>query len=422
MRSVERTAAGAEWRNYWPLAMAALIGYSAIGLQSYGISPFVAHLEQQFGWSRSQVMIGVSVSNAVGIFLNIVIGMIVDRFGSRRVALVGLFVMTGSFALLGTATGTLANWTLLWVLLAVGVVLVQSTVWTRALARRFDHARGMAFAVALSGTPIAAMILPVLSTALIGEYGWRGGFFGIAAIWLAVTFPIVFLFFREGRDSRDRAGTEAKAGPAEVPGLTFREGVRTRAFFRLLISFGCFSFYSMTIATNLVPLLSETGVGAMQAARIASIMGIVGIVARLSVGFLLDRFPGHIIGTGTLLMPVIGAAILLTDDPSIILLSIAVATFGAAIGAEIDVALYLATRHFGLKAFAALFSAIITFGALNAAIGPYVGGWLHDFSGDYDMLLMAIMAVMSIGALAMATLGRPPREWGRSGGSTILGH
>ncbi|HTH27275.1 MAG TPA: MFS transporter, partial [Sphingobium sp.] len=241
----------------------------------------------------------------------------------------------------------------------------------------------------------------------------RGGFIGVGAIWLAVSFPIVFLFFREGPRRRDAAVTQGE--PADVPGLTFRDGIRTRAFFRLLISFGCFSFYSMTIATNIVPLLAETGVGTIEAARIAAVMGVMGIFARLSVGFLLDHFPGHIIGTGTLLMPVLGCAILLTGDPGVILLSIAVATFGAAIGAEMDVALYLATRHFGLKAFAALFSAIITFGALNAAIGPYAGGRLHDLSGNYDTLLVTIMVVMSIGALAMATLGPAPRAWARMG-------
>lgn len=405
-------SAVAEWRAWWPLTLAALIGYSTIGLQSYGISPFVSHLEQEFGWSRAEVLIGVSISNAVGILLNIVIGMIVDRFGSRRVALLGLFVKTGSFALLGAATGTVLNWSLLWVVLAVGVVLVQSTVWTRALASRFDRSRGLAFAVALSGTPIAAMILPVLSTWLIVEFGWRLAFVGVGAIWLAVTLPIVFLFFRDAPASESQPGARQDQAPIVVPGLTMREGVRTRAFFRLLISFGCFSFYSMTVATNLVPMITEAGAGAMQAAGIASIMGLVGLIARLSVGVLLDRFPGHIIGTGTLLMPVIGCAIFLMDDPGTILLAVAVGTFGAAIGAEMDVALYLATRHFGLKAFAALFNAIITFGALNAAIGPFIAGWLHDLSGNYDTLLVAIMAVMTLGALAMATLGRPRHDWG----------
>lgn len=409
-----KPGAAAEWRAHWPLTLAALVGYSSIGLQSYGIGPFVIHLEREFGWSRADVLLGVSISNAVGIFLNVIVGLIVDRFGSRRVALIGLWVMVGSFGLLASATGALLQWALLWVILAVGVVLVQSTVWTRAVGAVFDRARGLAFAVALSGTPLASMVLPVLGTWLIEDYGWRAAFIGIAAIWIVITFPIVFLFFREkpGQRLGSQAGGDGGGSDAALPpGLSLREGVRTRAFYHLLLSFGCFSFYSMAIATNLVPLLAETGVSAVEAARIASVMGMVGIVARLSVGFLLDRFPGHIIGTVTLLLPVLGCAVLLVDSPGMILPAIAAGAFGAAIGAEIDVALYLATRHFGLRAFASLFNAIITFGAVNAALSPYVAGWLHDVSGNYDSLLVVVMIVMTIGALAMATLGRPKRSW-----------
>lgn len=404
--STSSPGGAAEWRAHWPLALAALVGYSTIGLQSYGISPFVTSLEHQFGWTRSDVMIGVSVSNAAGILLNIAIGLIVDRFGSRRVALTGLVVMTGSFALLGSATGTTPNWTVLWLIVAVGVVLVQSTVWMRALARHFDHSRGFAFAFALSGTSIMAIFLPKYATGLIQDYGWRMGFVGVAATWAVVTLPIVFLCFREDRGAR--IAPVAAAEPAQLPGLTFREGLRTRAFWLLVISFGCFSFFSMTVATNLVPLLAETGISAMEAAGIASVMGLVGIVVRLSAGFLLDRFPGNVIGAITLLLPVLGASILLLDAPGTILLGIAVGAFGAAIGAEMDVALYLATRHFGLKAFAALFNAVITFGAMMAAIGPFVGGKLHDLTGNYDAMLIAIVCIMTVGAAAMAGIGKTP--------------
>lgn len=410
MRGAERRSAGAEWRDYWPLTLAAMVGYSIIGLQSYAFGPFVSHLEAEFGWTRAQAMLGVSVSNAVGVFLNILIGMIVDRLGPRRVGLTGIFVKGGAFALLGTATGSLLNWSLLWGILAVGVVLVQSTVWTKAVAARFDQSRGLAMAVVLSGTPITAMIAPLLGTFLIENYGWRMGFVGVGLSWVVVSAPVVFLLFREG--NKGQAANGPNSAVINHPGLTLREGVRTRAFLCLMISFGAFSFYNMAIATNLVPLLSETGISPMQAAGIASIMGLAGIAARLLAGLMLDRWPGHIIGMVCQFLPVFGCAILLMDAPSGLLLSVAVASFGIATGAEMDAALYLATRHFGLKAFAALFGAIITFGAVNAAIGPYVAGRLHDSAGSYDSLLMVIMVVMTIGALAIGATGRPRHSWG----------
>lgn len=414
MRGAERRGPGTEWRDYWPLTLAAMVGYSIIGLQSYAFGPFVSHLEAEFGWSRADAMIGVSVSNAVGVFLNILIGIIVDRLGPRRVGLTGLFVKGGAFALLATATGSLLNWSLLWGILAVGVVLVQSTVWTKAVAARFDQSRGLAMAVVLSGTPITAMIAPVLGTFLIENYGWRMGFVGVGLSWVIVSVPVVFLLFREGNGAKVTAASTS--APVVHPGLTLSEGIRTRAFLGLMISFGAFSFYNMAIATNLVPLLSETGITPMQAAGIASIMGLAGIIARLLAGFLLDRWPGNIIGMVCQFLPVLGCAILLLDAPSALMLSVAVACFGIATGAEMDAALYLATRHFGLKAFAALFGAIITFGAVNAAIGPYVAGRLHDTAGSYDGLLMVIMVVMTIGAIAIGATGRPRHNWGLGSG------
>lgn len=397
----------AEWRAHWPLPVAAMLGYTALGLQSFGFGPFVSHVEQEFGWRRSEVMIGLSLSAAMGVLLNVVVGMIVDRIGPRRVGLTGLLVKTGSFALLATATGSLLNWSLLWLLVAVGVALVQSTIWTSAVAARFDKSRGLAMAVALSGVPLTAAVAPVIATWLIDGYGWRAGFVGVAAVWLAVTFPAVFFLFRGAHDPGVDEPTNAVAS---APGMSLREGVRTPAFFRLLISFGAFSLYNLAMAGSLIPLLGEKGVGGMQAAAIASLLGIVGIVSRLSVGFLLDRFPPPLLGFLTQFAPVIGCAILLLDAPSVLLLSLAVISFGIATGAEMDVAAYITTRQFGLRSFAALFGALITFGALNSAIGPYLAGQLYDHTGTYDAMLIGIMVLMTLGALAVLTIGKPSRD------------
>jgi MFS family permease len=408
----------AEWRKYWYLPTAAAIGFSTIGLQSYGLSPFVTHIEAEFGWSRSDVMLGLSLSNFVGVFLNILVGMIVDRFGPRHVALTGLVVKTGAFALLGTATGYLFNWLFLWVLVAIGIVLVQATVWTAAVATRFDLYRGSAFAVTLSGAGVTAALAPVIATWLIADYGWRVGFIGVGAVWLLVTFPVTLLFFRDARSEWRKPVAQAKeevTAPVELPGLTLGEGIRTLAFAQLAVSFVCYAFYNMTMAANLMPLLMETGQDQPSAARIAAVMGIVGIIARLSVGFLLDRYPGNIIGGISQILPVFGCALLLSDLPGIWPLIAAMVAFGIATGAEMDVTIYLASRHFGLKAFAALFGAVITCGAVAAAVGPITAGWMHDQSGNYDGLLILVIVVMSIGSLAIGSMRRPPDAYASVG-------
>jgi MFS family permease len=407
MEMGDKQAGLAEWRAYWTLPLAAMLGYSSIALQSYGISPFVAELEKAFGWDRSQVMLGVTVATLLGVVLNFVAGSVADRIGSRPVAITGLIVITGSFALCGTATGSSLNWMLIWAGIGIGTVLVQSTIWTRAIASRFDSARGMAFALALTGTPIASMILPALALALNARFGWRGGFAGVGLIWLAVVLPVVLLFFREApRVATPVAGTPE---PSAIAGHSVAAGLKTKAFYCLLISFSCFSIYSLGIATNLVPLLTEAG--ATSVASLAFAMGLAGIVARLTVGWLLDRFPGNIIGMFTLLTPLIGCSILLVGSPSNAMLAIAAISFGAAIGAEMDVALYLGTRHFGLKRFAALFGIVIGCAALLSSFSPWLAGKLHDMAGNYDLFLTMIMGVMTLGALAILLIGSKVPDW-----------
>jgi len=400
-----------EWRHYGYLPLVAALGYSVMGLQTYAIGPFIAPLEAQFGWSRAEVMIGLTISNAIGALLNMGVGVMVDRIGPRPVALTGIVFKAAAMMLLATATGALFNWSLLWVAVGFAATLLQAQVWTSAVASRFDRGRGFAIAVALCGTSFAAAVCPVLATWLIATQGWRAAFAGIGLIWLVVTLPVVFIAFRgrqdEAKARRARAASDHAAEPA-LPGMTVREGLRHPAFLKLLFAGFSYAFYTLAMSPNLVPILSEKGLGAMAAAGIASLMGWMAIGGRLSAGFLVDRWRAHLVGAGMFLLPVIGCALLLTGSTSLFLLAPAVAIVGLTIGAEFDVVIYLVSRHFGLRSFGTLMGAVLSAGALGGAIAPVLSGWVHDVTGGYDALLVGLMALMTLNAASIATLGPPP--------------
>ncbi|PRC49268.1 MFS transporter, partial [Mycobacterium sp. ITM-2017-0098] len=132
---------------------------------------------------RAETSIGLTIVGMAAAVAALPIGLMVDRLGPRRVGLVGVILMAGAFAILGTATGSLTNWLLLWAVVAFASFWVQTTVWTSAVASRFETSRGLAFAVTLSGGSLAAAVFPALATLLIGEWGWRGAFYGLAAGW-----------------------------------------------------------------------------------------------------------------------------------------------------------------------------------------------------------------------------------------------
>ena len=155
------SSAATEWRRFWFLPLAAALGYATSVIHVYALGPFIGPLTQEFGWSRAQISAGLTISALVSAAACIPVGMLVDRVGPRRVGLVGVLAMTAAFALLSTATGQFANWLLLWAVIAVGTFWVQATVWTSAVASRFERSRGLAFAITLSGASIAATVFPL---------------------------------------------------------------------------------------------------------------------------------------------------------------------------------------------------------------------------------------------------------------------
>jgi MFS family permease len=397
----------AEWREHWTLPLAAAFGYATAVLHTYGIGAFFEPVQQEFGWTRGFTSGGLTLAGVVAAIFSIPIGMLVDRLGPRPIALIGVVLMTAAFALLGTATGTTVNWFVLWGFIAFANLWLQSTVWTSAVATRFENSRGLAFAITMSGASISQMILPILATWLVASYGWRTGFVAVGAIWFALVFPMLFLFFRGARDVGTKGQASGSSQMEALSGLSVPEGLRSPAFYQLLVASGLFAFTAIGTIVHFVPILREAGASPAGAAAVAGLVGIFSLIGRLGTGFLLDRFPGHLVGAMIFTFPIIAAALLLYDGADPTSQAVAASIFGLTVGGEVDVIGYLASRHFGLKNFGVLFGALVGALALGVAFGPLAAGVAYDWYGGYAEFLMLTIGCMAVGALAVVTLGRP---------------
>lgn len=400
-------SAGGEWRKFWTLPFAAAVGYSTAVLHTYAIGPFMEPIGAEFGWSRAQLSAGITITGLAGAVFAIPVGIMVDHIGPRIVGLIGVALMTGAFALLGTATGDNANWLMLWSLLAFANLWLQATVWTSAVASRFQASRGLAFGVTLSGASLSAFVFPILATYLIDQYGWRTGFMAMGGIWVAVVLPIMLIFFRGAKDAGRKAAVEVTTPPPNVEGVSVGEGFRSPAFYKLFFASGFFTFTVLGVVVHLVPLLTAAGTERAAAAQVAALIGIFSIIGRLGTGWLLDRMSGRVIGAIIFVLPIGAAALLVLDAGNPLYQSVAAAIFGLTVGAEVDVIAYLASRQLGLKNFGVLFGAMVGALSVGVAFGPLTAGAAFDQYGSYAPFLMLTMALMALSALALATLGKP---------------
>ncbi len=400
--------AAAEWRSFWFLPFAAALGYSTSVIHVYSMGPFIEPLQQAFGWSRGQISFGLTIASFISAIFCVPVGILVDRIGPRRVGLIGVLLMSGAFALLGTMTGTTANWVALWVIVALGTLWVQATVWTSAVASRFEASRGLAFAITLSGAALSAAVAPVLAAWLIGGYGWRTAFVAMGGIWAALVFPFLLLCFRGAHDGGASQHATTTSPVKVLKGVTLSQGLRSPTLYKLLLASGLFSFTAIGAVVHFVPILTDSGATPLAAAGVAALVGVFSIFGRLGTGFLLDRFPGHIVGALAFMLPIVSALLLLFDGANPLSQAVAAAALGLTVGSEVDVIAFLAAKHFGLRNFGALYGALVMALSLGTAFGPLAAGTVFDRFDSYAPFLMLAIVLMGVSATALFSLGLAP--------------
>ena len=390
----------------WRVTAAAAAGIFFAALLVYTFPIFLVPLTEEFSWSRAQVSSAYGMTAMASALSAAPLGYLIDRVGARRVAIWCLALFGCVFASLAWLTPHLWHLYALFGLLGVLATGTSPVAYARAVSSWFLHRRGVALAVALSGGSLGGLVHPPATQILMGIVGWRSACLALGGLTLAVGVPIVVRFVRE-RPSAGR-GPEQAAGSASV-----RQGLKSRAFWILLLVIFCSSVIQSSTIVHLFALLTDRGVAASQAAIALSAFGGASVVGRLLTGWLVDRFFAPHASFALLVLAGLGT-FLLSGAESLAMGALAATLIGFGTSGESDVAPYLVSRYFGLRSFSLLYGFAWTASALAAAAGPIVMGLAFDATGSYATLLVRFAVVAS--AVAALMLLMPRYEMPRTSG------
>ncbi|MNF87202.1 Major Facilitator Superfamily protein [compost metagenome] len=163
------------------------------------------------------------------------------------------------------------------------------------------------------------------------------------------------------------------------------------------------------MVTNIVPLLQDRGLSALQASQVFSSFGVSLILGRLLVGYLIDRLWAPGVASLALLMPAFACGIFAYGDSSIALYTLATLLVGVGAGAEFDIAAFLIARYFGMRDYGRLFGAHLGLITAGAAISPLLFAGLFKLTGGYSAMLLFSFICFVVGPLLLLTLGGYPR-------------
>jgi MFS family permease len=418
--------------NWRPLA-AATAGLSAgLSLSAYTNAAMAPQFLAAFDWSRSDFALTGVIALLTFVFLP-VYGRLTDLFGVRRIALIGVTGLPVCWIGYALMSGPIWQYFAIHVaMIALGTTTTPA-IYSRLVAIRFDRARGLALAVAISGPPLlGALGVPALD-AVNQTLGWRWGCVAIAVAIAVVGFAALALAPRPNpaadpapadptgeTPSRGRDDTHRRTGAA------YRMIGRNPVFWILLAGILlCNLYHSVTTAQLGVVLGDSIGSG-NGVAVLVSIFAAAVIVGRFACGLALDRLPSHLVAAVAMGLPGLGCLLIATPWDGFAVLVVAVCCLGAAWGAEGDVVAYLVARRFRLTVYSTVLSILSAAIGVSSAVGAVVLSRTLQASDSFNgFLVFAGVAAFLGGALFLLSGSRrgepdpPPEGPVRSGTAAV---
>ncbi|MBL8628608.1 MAG: MFS transporter [Rhodospirillaceae bacterium] len=404
-----------EFKRGWRTLLACSVGNGSglSGIAYYTIGIFVVPLVAAFGWKRGETSIAASFLIVGTAITAPIIGSIIDKFGARRVALFSMLAISIGYAGLTQLGGQIAFFYAAWLLISLAGGGTTPVVWTRTVNIWFDKGRGLALGLALAGSGVAGVASPVLTAMVIQKYGWEAGYIALGLFIFFVSLPLLFIFFKDHKpgESHDAPPT---VGSELLPGMSLDEARKEVAFWKIAVGFFLVAGVISAMMINLVPLLIDRGVPQVEAAGIASIMGIAVLGGRVGIGFLLDRFHAPKVARTLLCLSGLGCFLLSLNNTPEWVVAISVLSLGFAAAAEVDLVAYLSSRYFGMKSYGKIYGWQLSSFYAGAALGPLCAGLAYDAFQSYLPMVYFAVACLVFGGIVIGTMGKAP-SFGRSG-------
>ena len=324
-------------------------------------------------------------------------GALADRIGTHRVAAAGALLAGGSLVAAG-AVGTL------WqadVALGLGFGLGLAVCYTPAVAAVqpwFDRNRGVASGIALSGTGLGTLLMPLLARWLIDGQGWRPA---LVVIGLAVA---AFGFLASNWIRRP-----AGAPPTSSLALSrraFRGLTREPSFRRLYVAGFLSSLVLLVPVVHMIPHAVRAGVAPHEAAWLISILGCGSLAGRLVLSHAADRLGRQ--GTLGALHIVLGLLFVIwTIKVGFVTVAFFAFAYGVCYSATIALRPAVIADHFPGPNLAAITGLHYTSSVLGPLVGPAAFGYSVDlWNSDLIASCVAAACLVAAGCFFAA---KPPR-------------
>jgi MFS family permease len=382
---------------YQAAVTAFVVLFCTVGIAVWGLPFYYDFMVQQFGWTRAQVTSGNALSKlVVGPIFGFLAGWVVDRFGPRRMMLIG--ILMAGVALVGLGwISSLGMFYFFYFFNALGYVCGGPLPNQVLLTGWFDRSRGKAMGFAYLGIGIGGATVPWISHALVQHFGWQAALRILGFAIIVVALPLALLL---KEPPRAIAGSAKPASP--------KAAFKQASFYLLTLGSMCSIAAVSGTQQNLKLFLSlDRHFTQRDAASVLSLVLAFSIGGRLLMGWLADRFSKKYVMLLTYLLVAAGIPLMFLGTTRLALY-ISAAVFGIGLGGDYMIIPLMTAEIFGIEILGRLLGVILTAGGIADAVAPWLIGRLRDATGSYYESCFVLVGMALLGGLAV--LGLPAQR------------
>jgi len=377
---------------------------------SQAFAVLIVVMRDNFGWSLTAIVLAYSLRSVIGALLSPWAGVMGDRYGAKKVMLVGAVLFVAGMLLLSTINQVWQLYLYYSLILGTAQALFQVNIPT-TVAAWFKSKLGIAVGLQQSAGGMGASVLAPGLAILLSRTDWQTAFLIIGAGGGVIIVGLLALFHSE---PADRGKLPYGAGEDdETPVARFTAAVtklRSQAFMKAARETRAFWFLPLVhhlgcvghsiIMVHGVFYATTRGVSLEAATFIISIYSLTSVASRFMVPVLADRMGAKGVMALAYLLQALSVLMLFWTQEAWQFYLFA-AVFGVGFGGEMSAFLVVNRQYFGMGPVRTVFGIQMMGAGLGMALGGLVGSVIYDVFGSYNVAWIVSLVTSFGGMLAI---------------------
>jgi len=370
----------------WRLPAVVLLGGCLISLIGFGVrSPFGLYLgpmTSTLGWSRETYALAMAIQNLLWGLGMPLAGALADRYGSVVVIAGGALVYALGILGMSVAESVWMLYLTGGILVGIGVAFTAFSLAIAAMVRVVGPAkRSLVMGAGMAAGSMGQVLYSPLAQSMIVDYGWSASLMMLAMSALVIA-PLALLL-----PSDPRVHNEQPLHGSVTEALV--EALRHRGYLLLTAGFFVCGFHVAFVTVHLPAYVTDLGMDRNVGAWCISLIGLFNIAGSFLSGWYGQHARKKFGLSAIYLLRALALLALLLVTKTEYTMYVFAGTIGMLWLATVPLTNGIVAQIFGVRYLATLFGVVFLSHQIGSFTGVWMGGWIHDHTGSYDLMWQA---------------------------------